>query len=317
MEVSNIHWIPHFGESCVTKQRRDTSRQAALTCWLLTTHYIFGAGPTQLLFHLPRQLVTGAGVSAGEVRRHAGQWDLCLDTATLTGRGGAGRGGWPLWHCAGPRAGHQHPAVYPRYPRPDTRAMRCFLMLRVALLVLLMPRVRGQDVRNKLLHGKTDETTLYGKETGNENMWQIALKYLKFVQTLKFCQSPPTFEYANHRSHHFTILWRLFRALYNKKYICIYVAHNFNNVRKSQYVNIWSKFWVLPLGRSIHNGYTFSMFSIEFSRFPPHYCIQDPMAASGEISPKLGKCPLPPHHSRPNTNDHGPMAEIGFHWFHS
>ena len=104
-------------------------------------HYIFGAGPTQLLFHLPRQLVTGAGVSAGEVRRHAGQWDLCLDTATLTGRGGAGRGGWPLWHCAGPRAGHQHPATYPRYPRPDTRAMRCFLMLRVALLVLLMPRV--------------------------------------------------------------------------------------------------------------------------------------------------------------------------------
>ena len=191
-------------------------------------------------------------------------------------------------------------------------------MLRVALLVLLMPRVRGQDVRNKLLHGKTDETILYGKETGNENMWQIALKYLKFVQTLKFCQSPPTFEYANHRSHHFTIPWRLFRALYNKKYICIYVAHNFNNVRKSQYVNIWSKFWVLPLGRSIHNGYTFSMFSIEFSRFPPHYCIQDPMAASGEISPKLGKCPLPPpHHSRPNTNDHGPMAEIGFHWFHS
>ena len=46
--------------------------------------------------------------------------------------------------------------------------------------------------------------------------------------------------------------------------------------------------------RSIHNGYTFSMFSIEFSRFPPHYWIQDPMAASGEISPKLGKCPLPP-----------------------
>ena len=148
-------------------------------------------------------------------------------------------------------------------------------------------------------------------------MWQIALKYLKFVQTLKFCQSPPTFEYANHRSHHFTIPWRLFRALYNKKYICIYVAHNFNNVRKSQYVNIWSKFWVLPLGRSIHNGYTFSMFSIEFSRFPPQYCIQYPMAASGEISPKLGKRPTSPrHHSRPNTNDHGPMAEIGFHWFH-
>ena len=219
-------------------------------------------------------------------------WTLPLSRGG--GRGGAGRGGWPLWHCAGPRAGHQHPATYPRYPRPDTRAMRCFLMLRVALLVLLMPRVRGQDVRNKLLHGKTDETILYGKETGNENMWQIALKYLKFVQTLKFCQSPPTFEYANHRSHHFTIPWRLFRALYNKKYICIYVAHNFNNVRKSQYVNIWSKFWVLPLGRSIHNGYTFSMFSIEFSRFPPHYCIQDPMAASGEISPKLGKCPLPP-----------------------
>ena len=125
-------------------------------------------------------------------------------------------------------------------------------------------------------------------------MWQIALKYLKFVQTLKFCQSPPTFEYANHRSHHFTIPWRLFRALYNKKYICIYVAHNFNNVRKSQYVNIWSKFWVLPLGRSIHNGYTFSMFSIEFSRFPPQYCIQYPMAASGEISPKLGKRPTSP-----------------------
>ena len=57
------------------------------------------------------------------------------------GRGGAGRGGWPLWHCAGPRAGHHHPAMYPRCPRPDTRSMRCFLMLRVALLVLLMPRV--------------------------------------------------------------------------------------------------------------------------------------------------------------------------------
>ena len=88
MEVSNIHWIPHFGESCVTKQRRDTSRQAALTCWLLTTHYIFGAGPTQLLFHLPGSWWQVQGSVQG---RSGGTRDngTCAWTLPLS-RGGAG-----------------------------------------------------------------------------------------------------------------------------------------------------------------------------------------------------------------------------------
>ena len=152
----------------MTKQRRDTSRQSALTCWLLTTHYRFGAGPTQLLFHLPRQLVTGAGVSAGEVRRHAGQWDLCLDTATLTGRGGAGR--LTIVTLCGSTSRTSAPGNISPLPPPRHTSDAMFSYVAGRSLGPADATCLGQDVRNKLLHGKTDETILYGKETGNENM---------------------------------------------------------------------------------------------------------------------------------------------------
>ena len=52
--------------------------------------------------------------------------------------------------------------------------------------------------------------------------------------------------------------------------ICIFVVHNFNNGSRAIFECI-AKFWVLPLVYSIHNGYTFSVFSIEFSSFHPQH----------------------------------------------
>ena len=127
--------------------------------------------------------------------------------------------------------------------------------------------------------------------------WNIS----QFLQTFKFCQSPLNFEYVNHRSHHFSCA--PFSSIWQQK---IYL--HLLCIISSTEVSICDWIWLEILSFTIRTHNLFITATL-FLCFQMNFLVF--LAFAHTAVSRLGGiyCRI--------TNDHGRIAKIGFHWFHS